>query len=140
MSHSPGISVRPDPSILRAPRAETSSTGPIPVMRPPRTTTDCPGSAGDPVPSITVTFYGTRWVEGEQTGQTERRQGVSCTRVTTERTRTYLEDGRTETDTVFALYRPEGVRCDGSPSDPAARTTTTTTTTTSTVPPSTTVP
>ena len=90
--------------------------------------------------SITVTLYGTRWVEGEQTGQTERRQGVSCTRVTTERTRTYLEDGRTETDTVFALYRPEGVRCDGSPSDPAARTTTTTTTTTSTVPPSTTVP
>jgi hypothetical protein len=90
--------------------------------------------------SITVTLYGTRWIEGEQTGQTERRQGVSCTRVTTERTRTYLEDGRTETDTVFALYRPEGVRCDGSPSDPAARTTTTTTTTTSTVPPSTTVP
>ncbi|MEO0494843.1 MAG: VanW family protein [Actinomycetota bacterium] len=90
--------------------------------------------------SITVTIYGTKWVEGEQTGQTEGRQGVSCTRVTTERTRTYLEDGRTEIDTVFALYRPEGVRCDGSPSDPAARTTTTTTTTTSTVPPATTVP
>jgi hypothetical protein len=86
--------------------------------------------------SITVTLYGTKWVEGEQTGQTERRQGVSCIRVTTERTRTYLEDGRTETDTVFARYRPEGVRCDGSPSDPADRTTTTT----STVPPATTVP
>ena len=57
-------------------------------------------------------------------------------RVTTERTRTYLEDGRTEIDTVFARYRPEGVRCDGSPSDPADRTTTTT----STVPPATTVP
>lgn len=86
--------------------------------------------------SITVTLYGTKWVEGEQTGQTERRQGVSCIRVTTERTRTYLEDGRTESDTVFARYRPEGVRCDGSPSDPADRTTTTT----STVPPATTVP
>ena len=86
--------------------------------------------------SITVTLYGTKWVEGEQTGQTERRQGVSCIRVTTERTRTYLEDGRTEIDTVFARYRPEGVRCDGSPSDPADRTTTTT----STVPPATTVP
>ncbi len=89
--------------------------------------------------SITVTLYGTKWVEGEQTGQTETRQGVSCTRVTTERTRTYLEDGRTETDTVFAVYRPEGLRCDGTPSDPAERTTTTTTTT-STVPPATTVP
>jgi hypothetical protein len=86
--------------------------------------------------SITVTLYGTKWVEGAQTGQTERRQGVSCIRVTTERTRTYLEDGRTEIDTVFARYRPEGVRCDGSPSDPADRTTTTT----STVPPATTVP
>ena len=86
--------------------------------------------------SITVTLYGTKWVDGEQTGQTERRQGVSCIRVTTERTRTYLEDGRTEIDTVFARYRPEGVRCDGSPSDPAERTTTTT----STVPPATTVP
>jgi hypothetical protein len=86
--------------------------------------------------SITVTLYGTKWVEGEQTGQTERRQGVSCIRVTTERTRTYLEGGLTEIDTVFARYRPEGVRCDGSPSDPADRTTTTT----STVPPATTVP
>ena len=88
--------------------------------------------------SITVTLYGTKWVEGEQTGQSEGRQGVACTRVTTERTRTWLEDGRTEVDTVFALYRPEGVRCDGSPSDPAVRATSTTTT--STVPPSTTVP
>lgn len=87
--------------------------------------------------SITVTLYSTKWVEGEQTGQSEGRQGVACTRVTTERTRTWV-DGRTEIDTVFALYRPEGVRCDGSPSDPAVRATSTTTT--STVPPSTTVP
>ncbi|MEM9204049.1 MAG: VanW family protein [Actinomycetota bacterium] len=86
--------------------------------------------------SITVQLFSTKWVEGEQTGQTEGRQGSSCTRVTTERTRTWVDDGRTEVDSVIAVYRPEGVRCDGSPSDPADRTTTTT----STVPPSTTVP
>ena len=86
--------------------------------------------------SITVQLFSTKWVEAEQTGQSERRQGVSCTSVTTERTRTWIEDGRTEVDTVTARYRPEGLRCDGSPSDPADRATTTT----STVPPSTTVP
>ena len=73
---------------------------------------------------------------GRTDRQSERRQGVSCTSVTTERTRTWIEDGRTEVDTVTARYRPEGLRCDGSPSDPADRATTTT----STVPPSTTVP
>lgn len=61
--------------------------------------------------SITVTLYSTPWVRGEQTGQRSSRQG-GCTRVTTERTRTFLEDGRTEVDTVFAVYRPgEGVSC-----------------------------
>ncbi len=85
--------------------------------------------------SITVTLYSTKWVEGEQTGQSERREGVSCTRVTTERTRTWVEDGRTEIDYVTARYRPEGRNCDGSDSDPDP-----TTTTTSTVPPSTSVP
>ena len=84
--------------------------------------------------SITVQLFSTKWVEGEQTGQTERREGVSCTRVTTERTRTWLDDGRTEVDTVTARYRPEGRNCDGSNSNPQA------TTTTSTVPPSTSVP
>ena len=84
--------------------------------------------------SITVKLFSTKWVEGEQTGQSERREGVSCTRVTTERTRTWVEDGRTEIDYVTARYRPEGRNCDGSNSDPNA------TTTTSTVPPSTTVP
>ena len=83
--------------------------------------------------SITVKIYSTPWVVSEQTGQTTRSVGTSCTRVTTERTRTYMEDGRTETDTVWAQYRPEGIRCDGSPS--------VTTTTTSPPPPtSTTVP
>ncbi|MEM9467978.1 MAG: VanW family protein [Actinomycetota bacterium] len=85
--------------------------------------------------SITVQLFSTKWVEGEQTGQSERREGVSCTRVTTERTRTWVEDGRTEIDYVTARYRPEGRNCDGSDSDPDP-----TTTTTSTVPPSTSVP
>ena len=80
--------------------------------------------------SITVRLYSTPWVLAEQTDQWTRSVGTSCTRVTTERTRTYLEDGRTETDTVWAQYRPEGLKCDGSPS-----VTTTTTTSTTTVPP-----
>ena len=82
--------------------------------------------------SITVKLYSTPWVVAEQTGQSTRAVGTSCTRVTTERTRTYLDDGRTETDTVWAQYRPEGIRCDGTPS--------VTTTTTSTAPESTIVP
>lgn len=85
--------------------------------------------------SITVRLYSTAWVTGEQTGQTERTEGVSCTRVTTERTRTWV-DGRTEVDSVTARYRPEGIRCDGSSTVP----TTSTTTTTTTAAPPTTVP
>ncbi|MYA85833.1 MAG: hypothetical protein F4Y12_09640, partial [Acidimicrobiaceae bacterium] len=77
--------------------------------------------------SITVRLYSTPWVLAEQTGQWTRTVGTSCTRVTTERTRTYLDDGRTETDTVWAQYRPEGLKCDGSPS-------VTTTTSTTVVP------
>ncbi len=80
--------------------------------------------------SITVRLYSTPWVLAEQTGQWTRTVGTTCTRVTTERTRTYLEDGRIETDTVWAQYRPEGLKCDGTPS-----VTTTTTTTTPIVPP-----
>ena len=61
--------------------------------------------------SLTVTLYSTPWVEGEQTGQTESSAGP-CTRVRTERTRTWLEDGRTETDSFTGLYQPaDGVRC-----------------------------
>ena len=77
--------------------------------------------------SITVRLYSSPWVLAEQTDQWTRAVGTSCTRVTTERTRTYLADGRTETDTVWAQYRPEGIRCDGTPS-------VTTTTTTTVVP------
>jgi vancomycin resistance protein YoaR len=61
--------------------------------------------------SITVTLYSSPWVTGEQTGQSEAPAG-RCTRVTTERTRTWLIDGRQEVDTVSALYQPgEGVLC-----------------------------
>lgn len=60
--------------------------------------------------TITVTLYSTRFATGSQTGQTKSRRG-NCTRVTTERTRTYV-DGRTKVDQVFATYRPgEGVNC-----------------------------
>ena len=80
--------------------------------------------------SITVRLYSTPWVLAEQTNQWSEARGTSCTRVVTERTRTWLEDGRSETDTVRALYRPEGLNCDGSPS-----VTTTTIAPESTVPP-----
>ena len=83
--------------------------------------------------SLTVTLYSTRYVRGEQTAQTEAPVGVAgCKRVTTERTRTWV-DGRTEVDKVYAVYRPaEGVQCDGPPNQ---QPTTTTTTTTTTAPP-----
>ena len=77
--------------------------------------------------SITVRIYSTMWVTAEQTNQWVSTVGTSCTRVTTERTRTWLDDGHTETDRVGALYRPEGLRCDGTPS----------VTTTTTIPPTT---
>ena len=60
--------------------------------------------------SITVTLYSTRYATGEQTGQSTSLAGA-CRRVTTERTRTYV-DGHSAVDTVFATYRPaEGVDC-----------------------------
>ena len=61
--------------------------------------------------SVTVTLYSTPWAFGEQTAQTEAPVG-RCTRVTTTRTRTFVADGRTAEDRVFATYRPEeGVDC-----------------------------
>ncbi|MDQ4098034.1 MAG: VanW family protein, partial [Actinomycetota bacterium] len=74
--------------------------------------------------SITVTLYSTKYVTGEQTGQSrderEARPPRSapgapspgpCVDVTTERTRTYV-DGRKETDHFSALYAPaEGWTC-----------------------------
>ncbi|MDQ3896839.1 MAG: VanW family protein [Actinomycetota bacterium] len=61
--------------------------------------------------SITVTMYSTKYVSGEQTGQTTEKRGP-CTAVTTERTRTYV-DGRKTVDRFSGLYSPEeGVKCD----------------------------
>lgn len=62
--------------------------------------------------SITVTLFSTPYATGEQTGQSEAQAaGGPCTRVTTQRTRRYV-DGRSEVDQVFAVYRPaEGVDC-----------------------------
>jgi vancomycin resistance protein YoaR len=61
--------------------------------------------------SVTVTLYSSPWVAGEQTGQVRESSGA-CTRVRTQRTRTWLIDGRQEIDTVSALYQPaEGVLC-----------------------------
>jgi vancomycin resistance protein YoaR len=60
--------------------------------------------------SLTVAFYSTHFVDAAQTGQTKAPKGP-CTRVSTERTRTYL-DGTVKVDHVFALYQPaEGVKC-----------------------------
>lgn len=63
--------------------------------------------------SLTVTLYSTRVARGEQTAQTMTPVGPNgCVRVKTERTRTYVSDGHTAKDAVFATYRPsEGVQC-----------------------------
>jgi hypothetical protein len=60
--------------------------------------------------SLTVTLYSTKWVTGDQTGQTKSPDGP-CTKVSTERTRTWV-DGHTDVDHVTALYQPsDGVKC-----------------------------
>jgi vancomycin resistance protein YoaR len=60
--------------------------------------------------SVTVTLWSTRFATGEQTNQSQAPSG-NCTRVTTERTRTYV-DGHTTIDHVYATYRPEeGAQC-----------------------------
>lgn len=67
--------------------------------------------------SITVKLFGTATVTGEQTGQTEEPLN-ECTKVRTERTRTWT-DGRTEVDFIGATYQPsEGRDCDGNPTVP----------------------
>lgn len=61
--------------------------------------------------SVTVTLFSTPWIKGEQGRQTEEKKGP-CTRVTTERVRTYLPNGQQEIDKFYALYQPaEGVHC-----------------------------
>jgi vancomycin resistance protein YoaR len=60
--------------------------------------------------SLTVTLWSTKYATGAQTAQSEVPSG-NCKRVTTERTRTYV-DGHTKVDHVYATYRPaEGVQC-----------------------------
>ncbi len=69
--------------------------------------------------TITVTLFSTRFVTGDVAGQSKRASQL-CTQVTTTRKRTYV-DGRTEFDSVQALYRPaEGKDCNGQLT-PAAR-------------------
>ncbi|MEZ5245181.1 MAG: VanW family protein [Acidimicrobiales bacterium] len=103
-----------------APDLQIVNTTPYGVLIWPTTDAD----------SITVRLYSTKTIEAEQTGQTERTEGTSCTRVTTERTRTWIESGRTEVDTVTARYRPEGIGCDGSSTIPTTTPPTTVTSTT----------
>jgi vancomycin resistance protein YoaR len=84
--------------------------------------------------SITVTLWSTKHATGEQTNQTTSPVG-NCTRVKTERTRTYV-DGTTKVDYVYATYRPEeGVNCSGPRTPPSSTTTTTPPSTTTTTPP-----
>lgn len=67
--------------------------------------------------SITVKLFGTAVVTAEQTGQSEQSVG-ECTRVRTERTRTWV-DGRVDVDAVTAIYQPEeGLDCEGRPTVP----------------------
>jgi len=67
--------------------------------------------------SVTVKLFGTATVSAEQTGQTVEPLN-ECTKVRTERTRTWA-DGRVEVDSVGATYQPEeGLDCDGNPTVP----------------------
>jgi vancomycin resistance protein YoaR len=60
--------------------------------------------------SLTITLWSTRYATGAQTAQTKAPAG-NCVRVSTERTRTYV-DGHTKVDHFGARYRPkEGVQC-----------------------------
>ncbi|RZP39592.1 MAG: hypothetical protein EVA19_03105 [Acidimicrobiales bacterium] len=73
--------------------------------------------------SVTVDIYSTSNVEVILQEPTEEPFDL-CTRVRTERIRTW-QDRPTESDYFFATYRPEeGLNCDGTPSDPDQTTTT----------------
>ena len=68
--------------------------------------------------SITVTIWSTQvFANVEQTDQEEKPFGAACTDVETFRTKTFL-DGTTAVDSTKARYRPEGLKCDGTPSAP----------------------
>ena len=73
--------------------------------------------------SVTVDMYSTANVDVELEEPTEQLVDL-CTRVKTERIRTW-QDQNIESDYFFATYRPEeGLNCDGTPSDPDQTTTT----------------
>ena len=73
--------------------------------------------------SVTVDIYSTSNVEVTLQEPTEEPFDL-CTRVRTERIRTW-QDRPIESDYFFATYRPEeGLNCDGTPSDPNQTTTT----------------
>lgn len=77
--------------------------------------------------SITVKLFSTTYAAVEETGQTRGSAGA-CTRVITNRQRTY-PDGTTADDSVTALYRPaEGLDCNGNPTVPQSTTSSTETT------------
>jgi vancomycin resistance protein YoaR len=60
--------------------------------------------------TLTVHLYSTHYVDVAAGGTSDAKAGV-CTRVTTPRTRTYV-DGRVDNDSVSALYQPaDGVHC-----------------------------
>jgi vancomycin resistance protein YoaR len=66
--------------------------------------------------SVTVTLWSTPYITAEQTGISESPAGVGCTTVTTTRTRTWLDDRHTETDTFRATYRNVAdINCQGQP-------------------------
>jgi hypothetical protein len=66
--------------------------------------------------SVTVTLWSTPYITAEQTGISESPSGVGCTTVTTTRTRTWLDDHHTDTDTFRATYRNvSDVDCQGRP-------------------------
>jgi vancomycin resistance protein YoaR len=62
--------------------------------------------------SVTVSLYSTKYLQSvTQSAQSSAPYGPGCTRVTTERTRVYL-DGHSKVDHVFATYQPaEGKPC-----------------------------
>ena len=73
--------------------------------------------------SVTVDMYSTSNVDVKLEEPTEQLVNL-CTRVKTERIRTW-QDQNIESDYFFATYRPEeGLNCDGTPSDPDQTTTT----------------
>lgn len=87
--------------------------------------------------SITVQLYSTKFASGAQTNQTEKPFNSACTRVTTERTRTYVDGRAPKVDTVTAIYQKEGIDCGGNPTPGATTTTTSTTLPPTTAPPAT---